>query len=313
MRVLIAEDDPISRHVLASTLGQWDFELIIVDDGQAAWELLKKPGAPHLAILDWNMPGMDGVDICRRLRARKEGEYAYIILLTARGSKEDMVSGLEAGADDYIIKPFDVNELQVRLRAATRILDLQKELIDARETLREQATHDDLTGLWNRRAILDVLDRELSRAEREQRNVTVIMGDVDFFKQINDTYGHHVGDVVLQQVAERMNTVMRPYDLVGRYGGEEFLMVVPGCEGSFAGYVAERIRAAVCQKAILVGDAQVEVTLSLGVAAAMAPHRGAADKLIRIADDALYAAKDAGRNCVRISNDLSLRRVEQEQ
>lgn len=306
MRVLIAEDDPISRHVLAAALRQWDFQPVVVADGPAAWELLQQPAPPSLVVLDWNMPGMDGPEVCRLLRERKGSEYSYVILLTARGSKEDVVQGMEAGADDYIVKPFDVGELKVRLRAGRRILDLQMDLIHARESLRDRATHDDLTGLWNRRAILDVLSRELTRAGREELFVAVVMADIDSFKDVNDTHGHNVGDAVLQQVAGRMNTAMRPYDMVGRYGGEEFLVVVPGCGGTSAGYVGERIRRAVADQAIVVGDARMDVTISLGVCAEDDLGPGDADRLIRLADEALYQAKRAGRNCVRMAGAANL-------
>jgi diguanylate cyclase (GGDEF)-like protein len=300
MRVLIAEDDPISCRVLESTLTNWEFDPVTVTDGQAAWDALQAKDGPRLAILDWEMPGLNGIEVCRRLR-QAGGDYVYVILLTARSSREDMVVGLDHGADDYIVKPFDVGELKVRLRAARRILDLQAELISARESLHDRATHDDLTGLWNRRAVLDSFQRELERSQRECRPVSLIVADVDNFKQVNDEYGHHVGDAVLKVIAERMSHVMRPYDRVGRYGGEEFLMVVPGCETSFAGFVAERIRAAVADEPIVVDGLELPVTISLGVTGKTQASPVDADRMIQAADEAMYGAKRAGRNCVRIA------------
>jgi len=312
MRVLIAEDDPVSRRLLESTLRQWDFQPVTVADGRAAWDALRSQGAPGLVILDWNMPEMDGVEVCRRLRERKGGDYSYVILLTGRGGKEDILSGMDAGADDYIVKPFDVDELKVRLAVARRILDLQADLITARESLREQATHDGLTGLWNRRAILDILDREVARAERESRTVAVIMVDVDHFKHINDTYGHGVGDTVLQQIAKRMSTVARPYDLIGRYGGEEFLIIVPGRGADFANDVAERIRKAVGEEAILTDGVEVRTTISLGLTVASGPKHSDGPKLIQLADQALYEAKRAGRNCSRTADAGATQPIEQD-
>ncbi|MHC4562430.1 MAG: GGDEF domain-containing response regulator [Planctomycetota bacterium] len=300
MRVLIAEDDPISCRVLESTLRKWEFDPVAVADGQAAWEALQEEQGPRLAILDWEMPGLNGIDVCRRLR-QHGGDYVYVILLTARASREDMVVGLDHGADDYIVKPFDVGELKVRLRAARRILDLQTELISARESLHDRATHDDLTGLWNRRAVLDSFQRELDRSQRECRPISLIVADVDHFKRVNDDYGHHVGDIVLRAVAERMSHVMRPYDRVGRYGGEEFLMVVPGCETSFAGFVAERVRTAVADEPIIVDGLELPVTVSLGVTGKTHAGPADADRMIQAADEAMYEAKRAGRNCVRIA------------
>jgi len=311
MRVLIAEDDPVSRRLLESTLRQWDFQPVAVADGQAAWDVLRRPGAPGLVILDWNMPKMDGVEVCRRLRGRKGGDYSYVILLTGRGGKENILSGMDAGADDYIVKPFDVDELKVRLNVARRILDLQADLIAARDSLREQATHDGLTGLWNRRTIFDILDRELARAEREKHAVAVIMADVDHFKHINDTYGHGVGDTVLQEIANRMNIMIRPYDSIGRYGGEEFLIIVPGRGADFANDVAERARKTVGEEAIVADGVEVRATMSLGVAAACGPQHDDGPKLIELADQALYEAKRAGRNCSRIADAGATRASEQ--
>lgn len=310
MRVLIAEDDPISRRVLETMLVRWGYETLAASDGAQAWEMLRSPDAPRLAILDWMMPQMSGVDLCRAIRQSPRKEYLYLILLTARGRQEDVIEGMNAGADDYITKPFDSGELKVRLHAAKRILDLQAELISAREALREQATHDFLTGLWNRLAILDILHREIARARREDKPVGVIMGDLDNFKRINDTHGHKAGDAALCETTRRMLETVRPYDLIGRYGGEEFLVVVPGCELTFAGYVAERVRARLADEPVTLPDgARVPVTISLGVAAKRGAGEDEVDSLIHLADEALYAAKKAGRNRVELASPVALTRT----
>ncbi len=294
MKILVAEDDVVSRHLLAAFLTKWGYRVVVAADGSEAWEKLQRKDAPKLAIVDWMMPGMDGIELCRKIRERAQDDYMYVLLLTAKGQKEDVVIALDAGADDYIIKPFDPQELRARVRAGWRIIELQQELIAARERLRDEATHDRLTGLWNRPAILEILHRELARAERQGGALAVIMVDLDHFKEVNDTYGHLAGDAVLREAARRMRSSLRIYDEIGRYGGEEFVVVVPGCGVSAALSLAERIRATVGQDPIDTFDAPILVTASLGVA--MNGEGSNADSLIRAADAALYKAKNAGRN-----------------
>ncbi len=229
MKILIADDSIVSRHLLEATLRKWGYDVMVACDGAEALELLQRQDAPSLIILDWMMPGMTGVEVCRRIRQRDGEPYTYILLLTSKSQKEDLIEGMEAGADDYITKPFDQNELQVRLRAGTRLVDLQAQLLKAREDLREQATRDFLTRLWNRSSIITELGRELARAVREARPLGVVIVDLDHFKHVNDTYGHLAGDAVLREAARRMQNSIRQYDSIGRYGGEEFLILFPGC------------------------------------------------------------------------------------
>jgi two-component system cell cycle response regulator len=298
MQILIAEDDPVSRRVLQVTLEKWDYQVVAACDGAQAWELLQEAGAPRLAILDWMMPGLSGPEVCANLRRQAKEPYTYLLLLTARTQKQDLVEGMEAGADDYITKPFDAQELKVRLRAGRRILDLQAELVAAREALREQATHDPLTCLWNRTSIMEILTREMAKAEREGASVGVIMADLDHFKQINDTFGHQAGDAVLREAAKRMQASMRSYDAVGRYGGEEFLIVLPGSTHSSAGHLAERLRTAISREPIRLGERSLAFTISLGVSRSIPGEGMRPEWVIRAADEALYRAKDLGRNRV---------------
>jgi two-component system cell cycle response regulator len=301
VKVLIADDDMISRRLLEATLTRWGYEAIVTHDGVEAWNVLQRPTAPSLAILDWMMPGMDGVEVCRKVRQREPEPYIYLLLLTTKGRKEHLIEGLDAGADDYLTKPFDPHELQVRLRAGKRIVTLQAELIEARENLRVQATHDPLTGVWNRRAILEILGNDLARSRREGPPVAAAIADLDHFKRINDTYGHVAGDMALCEAVSRMRTLLRPYDAIGRYGGEEFLIVLPGCTAQDALRLAERLRVGLSQETVTIPGGRIIVTSSLGVAASDTIAAPDATSLVRAADAALYRAKAYGRNRLELA------------
>jgi two-component system cell cycle response regulator len=299
-KVLIADDDAVSRRLLQVALSKAGYEPTTAVDGLQALLALEQPDAPRLLVLDWMMPRMDGLEVCRAVRQRTANPYVYIILLTANDKTEEVVQGLEAGADDYLRKPFNAQELEARLRTGRRILQLQDQVIFASEILRAQATHDSLTGLWNRGAILDMLQNELARSQRSRQSMAVIMADLDHFKNVNDTYGHLVGDRVLRDSALSMQTAIRSYDSIGRYGGEEFLIVAPGCELAEAGQIAERLREAVANKTTkLDSGVALEITTSLGVAATNGNLNS--EELLRAADDALYEAKRRGRNAVTVS------------
>src|SRR5690242_15991396 len=226
MRILIADDELMSRRLLEKTMQRAGYDVTAVANGQLAAAELCKPEGPRLALLDWIMPELDGPGVCREVRKRKDQSYVYMILLTSKEKKEDVVAGLESGADDYLTKPFDPEELKARLRTGTRILDLEDRLIEAREEMRFQATHDALTSLWNSGVIMELLGRELARSRREHVTTAILMCDLDHFKSVNDTYGHVAGDEVLKETAKRLLGSVRSYDFVGRYGGEELLIVL---------------------------------------------------------------------------------------
>jgi two-component system cell cycle response regulator len=294
--ILVAEDDPVSRRVLEAFLVKWGFQVVIAMDGLDALRILESAAAPPLAILDWMMPGLEGPQVCQRVRAHPERPYVYILLLSARSQRDDLLHGLESGADDYLTKPFDAPELRARLHVGRRILDLQNNLISAREELRFRATHDELTGLSNRRVVLEAIDREYARRRREGGNLGIILIDLDHFKNVNDTYGHLAGDAVLKEAARRMTASVRPYDTVGRYGGEEFLVVAPSCNSSGAVKLAERIRESIQALPMPSVAGPVSITASCGVAVSNTAKPLDPQELLRSADEALYRAKENGRN-----------------
>lgn len=298
LRILIAEDSGPSRLILERTLAKWGYQVISCRDGVSAWTELRKDDAPRMAILDWMMPGYSGPEICRMLRQRSQAPYTYVLLLTSRTQKEDLVEGMESGADDYLTKPFDQSELGVRIGAGMRLLRLQNELVNARERLRDLAMRDSLTGVWNRRSILDILERERSRARRENMPVGVLLLDLDHFKAVNDTYGHTAGDVVLQEAARRLTGSVRPYDGVGRYGGEEFLVVLPGCDTAAILNRANAMRTGIANEPVNADGAQIRVTASFGCTVFRPADEVPLGDVIRAADEALYDAKHQGRNMV---------------
>lgn len=297
MKILIADDDAVSRRLLQTTLERAGYAVTAVDDGAAAARALCEKDGPRLALLDWIMPGLDGPAVVRTVRQRREQPYVHMILLTSRQSKEDIVVGLESGADDYLTKPFDPQELKARLRTGERILSLEDRLVKAREEMRFKATHDSLTSLWNRGMIEELLYRELQRAQRDPKNgcVSLVLADVDHFKKVNDSYGHAAGDAVLREVASHLLGCVRSYDAVSRYGGEEFLIVLSGCDEGCVRSRASDIRRKIEKNSIQTGQGEIRVTISVGAAISKDGRLGG-EELIHQADAALYHAKRAGRN-----------------
>jgi diguanylate cyclase (GGDEF)-like protein len=295
-RVLIADDDPVSRRMLEAFLAKWGYETIAAADGLEALRILQSPDAPRLAVLDWMMPGMEGPQVCQRMREHPDWPYVYVLLLTARNQKTDLLRGLEFGVDDYLTKPFDSQELRARLQVGQRILDLQENLVQAQEELRFRATHDLLTGISNRGVVLDALNREHSRQKREGGSFGIILLDLDHFKYVNDTRGHLCGDAVLKEITRRIIASIRPYDTAGRYGGEEFLIVAPMSAEVGTLAVAERIRISIESLPVETESGPVTVTVSSGVAVSQGDSPSEPHALMHRADDALYRAKNMGRN-----------------
>ena len=303
LKILIADDESLSRRMLKSTLERAGYDVVAVEDGAAAAEALCEPNGPRLALLDWMMPGVDGPGVIRLVRVRRGHQYVHMILLTSRQAKEDVIAGLDAGADDYLTKPFNPQELKARLRTGERILQLEDTLVEAREEMRFRATHDVLTGLWNRGVILELLQRELQRGRRDQQHgsVTIILADIDHFKRVNDTFGHSAGDTALRKVAKILSESVRNYDAVSRYGGEEFLVVLPGCDAKAGCKRAEHIRQGIEASPAQAGEARIPLTMSMGVANSAEWTGLEAESFIRKADEALYRAKSDGRNRVVIA------------
>lgn len=301
MKALVADDDPVARRLLQSLLRKWGYEVIVAQDGAEAWQALQAEHSPRLALLDWMMPGKDGVEVCREARKRVAQPYVYMLLLTSKDNKRDVIDGLESGADDYLTKPFHPEELEARIRVGRRILDLEDNLVAAREALQFKATHDALTGLWNRAAILDILSRELPRALREGGSLGVLLADLDHFKLVNDTHGHLTGDEVLRETARRLTGAVRVYDAVGRYGGEEFLILIPGCDATATRDRAEHLRGALGNRPFENAGSEIRLTLSVGAVSSGEWREAAPDALLRAADAALYRAKSAGRDRVEMA------------
>lgn len=300
-QVLIAEDYAQEAKALAALLDRWGYDPIVVADGLAAVDVLKSQDGPRLALIDWGLPVMNGIEVCQELRSQPARPYTYIVLVTGRGGRDHRVTGLEAGADDFLTKPIDPAELRARLKTAERILGLEHRLLETQAILKEQAMRDSLTGLWNRAAILEILDRELVRSRRDTNSVAVLLGDLDHFKRINDTYGHLAGDLALKEFSQRILNALRPYDSVGRYGGEEFLVVLPGCEADQLLSLAERLRNEIASSPFCVGGGHTCLTISLGGACQSPGQAGDVATLIGAADAALYQAKGLGRNQAAIA------------
>ena len=305
MKILIADDGPVSLRMMERTLQQSGYEVVTARDGREAARELCKPDGPRLALIDWMMPELDGPGLCREVRSRNDEPYIYILLLTSKQSSVDVVNGLKAGADDYLTKPCAPAELEARLNTGRRILQLEDKLVEAREEMRFQATHDVLTSLWNRAAILTLLRGELSRSVRDESAVSVLLCDLDHFKQVNDVHGHLVGDEVLQAVSERLLGSVRSYDAVGRYGGEEFLVVLSRCVGDDLEHRAEEVRRAINQSPIQAKSGPICTSVSIG--AVTVEHWDETlpiEQLLSQADQALYQAKAAGRDQVVYANSL---------
>jgi two-component system, cell cycle response regulator len=297
-RVLIAEDDPVSLRLVEVMLAKWGYEPVPAHDGVEAWKALQADNAPRLAIIDWMMPRKDGLAVCRDLRKQEDRPYVYVLLLTAKTQERDLIEGLGAGADDYLTKPFSSEELRARLFAGERIVSVQQQLTGAREALREQAIRDPLTGLFNRRYLEEALARELRRAEHGNLPLSLLMMDLDHFKEFNDRHGHAAGDAVLKTLGMLLDQQTRREDVACRFGGEEFVLILPGASSEVAARRSEQIRQAIRHARVESEGQRLEsATVSVGIAC-FPEHGTMAEALLAAADQALYRAKREGRDRV---------------
>jgi two-component system cell cycle response regulator len=298
MRVLVADDSTSIRTLLQRVLFHAGYEVIVASDGTQAMAVLQGDDPPPIAILDWMMPGMDGVEICRQLKQRVDQPPVYTIITTAKDNADDATEAMNAGADDFLRKPINLADLEARVRAGRRIVDLRGDLVAAHAAHRRDTRHDALTKVLNRQAIEEVLLLERSRSLRQGVPFAVLFVDLDHFKGVNDVYGHAAGDAVLVAATIRMKAILRTYDYLGRYGGEEFVVALPGCDTAKAMAVAERLRIAIGAGPVPVGDKLIPVAASIGVAATDRLGPLEIPFLLGAADLALYGAKRGGRNRV---------------
>jgi len=304
MRVLVADDDLTSRTILAAILAKEGHQVETVVDGAEAWKALQQPDAPELIILDWVMPEINGPNVARLVRGLKTDKPPYILMLTARDHKADIVAGLKAGANDYVTKPFDSGELCARIGVGRRMIEMQTALLSSQQALAHQASHDSLTGLLNRHSILDKLQTEVARANRNAKEWGVGVCDLDHFKRVNDTHGHQAGDDLLRGFAQVLVDHLRPYDAAGRIGGEEFLIIAPDMAKADLPSLFHRLCAVVATSKITTRTGVLSITVSIGVASATPGTT--ADAMLADADAALYRAKAEGRNRVAYDDIPSL-------
>jgi two-component system cell cycle response regulator len=304
MKVLIADDNYISRTVLQHLLIGWGHEPVVACDGEQALDIMHAEDAPKLLLLDWEMPKLDGLQVCQELRKIKTDQPPYIIFLTARDSVAEIVRALEFGGSDFVKKPFNKEELGARISVGVRNLKLQSELIEARKQMEHLAMYDALTGIYNRRAMMDILPGELKRAERNDQCLAVAIADLDNFKTINDSFGHAAGDLVLIESVKTFQKCIRLSDYIGRWGGEEFILLT-AVDNRFIGseelpQLFERLRLAIELQRIEHEGKEIKITTSIGFTCAT--YGASTEAILHAADLALYRAKEEGRN--RVCSDI---------
>jgi two-component system, cell cycle response regulator len=296
MEILIVDDDPVTCQILQASLTRAGHQVLEKTDGQSAWESLQDTPARFM-VTDWMMPGMTGPELIQKVRGANFSTYTYIVILTARGDKTDVIDGLSAGADDYLIKPFNINELYARVNIGRRILDLEDRLTRAREQMEAMAMHDSLTQLLNRRAIYNHAEAEFNRAQRSMTPLSVLMIDIDRFKAVNDRYGHLSGDQALCHVARCISENIRSYDWVGRWGGDEFFVVLPSSDRDQALMVVQRIQTALASESLTLTDGSfISLAVSIGISHMESGGQQSLHTLIHQADEALYRVKKTGRD-----------------
>jgi diguanylate cyclase (GGDEF)-like protein len=302
MKVLLIDDDPVTKEIIFSYLETLGNDLCYAKSAEEGLDLLSEEKY-DIVICDFILPGMNGMELCKEIRRREEGslDYTYFIMITHKLSKEVFNNSLSCGADDFIFKPFDENEFISRFRAGVRIIELIKRLKSAKQEIEEISRTDYLTGIYNRRALMEILSAELFRSIREKTELCAAILDLDNFKNVNDVYGHFVGDEVLKGFVEIAKSCIRRYDVIGRFGGEEFIIILPKTTKETGYMVMERIRSTLEDKGIKTSSGTINITVSIGVACTCDSKN--VDQLIHDADISLYKAKTSGRNRVEVFND----------
>lgn len=299
MEIVVADDDFVARGMLTKMLEKLGHSVLPAENGRQAWESIQERHA-RMVITDWEMPEMDGLELCRRIRQDQNHGYIFVFLLTAKDEKENLIRGLEAGADDYLSKPFHQAEFVARLNTGLRILDLETSLQEANEEIRLLSLTDSLTGCFNKRYLAEMLPKEIRRLRRFKHPLSVAICDIDHFKTINDSYGHPAGDSVLKAFAGRIQASIRSdVDWLVRYGGEEFVVILPETRLEQAAVIGERLREAIGGTPFRVGEKALRITASFGLTgfeAATADESVSPEKLIEHADTLLYRSKRDGRN-----------------
>jgi diguanylate cyclase (GGDEF)-like protein len=310
MKILLAEDITVTRKLVKRILENNGYKVIEARDGQEAWEILQKEKEKiNLALIDWLMPRLNGLQLCKRIKATENQDYTYIIFLTGNVDIDDVVEGLASGADDYVTKPFDKRELISRIDVGKRFIQLHQKLREASHQLHILSITDGLTQILNRRALLERLEEELYRANRENAFFSLVMLDIDHFKKVNDKYGHQAGDKVLVEVVNRVKSKLRSYDIIGRYGGEEFVVGIFGADKEMGINKAEDFRRCIDEKEFEYNDKKLKISISLGVSYQKIEDSKSdisqlLDDLSKKADSALYRAKETGRNKVVCADEL---------
>ena len=299
--ILVVDDSPVYRKLVEQVLASEAYSLLFARDGAEAMKLYEEH-APSIVITDWILPDFCGFELCQRIRSDDTRPYTYIIVMTSNTEKGNVVKGLQAGADDYLTKPFDPGEMLARVGVGRRIVDLNRELAAKSHKLEEAARTDSLTGLPNRRAIEDWAAKQLRGAARHRFPMWVVLGDIDNFKAINDTFGHDAGDIVLKTFAEVLKKNTRASDISGRLGGDEFLLVITHVEAEHVEVAVERFREQFAALSFPLQGQSVRVTASFGVTGVQTSEPQDFNALLRKADQMLYEAKRAGRNLVRVSH-----------
>jgi diguanylate cyclase (GGDEF)-like protein len=299
MKLLVADDDGIGRLLLSRQVVSLGFEVMTATDGDEAWNCLRQEGGPQITILDWNIRGLSAGAVCENVRTN--GIAQHMVALVPRNDRHQAERALEAGCDDYLTKPAEPAELRARLRIASRIVDLSRRIAEVEEHEYTEASHDRLTGVWNRAAILQFLKGQFARSSRDGVSVAVVVANLDRFGAFNDRYGRPAGNAVLKQIATRMRNTVRPYDWLGRFDGDAFLIIAPDCTLSNGFAMCERLRTLVAETALEASGTKCNVTMSFGVATSAESGVISDEGLLRAAEAALYQAKQNGRNRVEMA------------